>query len=272
MKLATWNVNSLKIRLPQVLDWLSANPVDALCLQELKLPDDKFPLAQLQEAGYEAVFAGQKTYNGVAILSRQPMREVVRNIPGFDDPQQRLIAATLDTAAGPVRVISAYCPNGQSLDSEKYPYKLAWYQALREWLQDELVRYPQLALLGDYNVAPEDRDVHDPAKWEGQVLVSPPERAALQALVDLGLHDAFRLFEQPERLFSWWDYRQLGFRRNAGLRIDHVLLSEPLRAACQACTIDKGPRGNEQPSDHAPVIATMDPALYAPAGTSPATA
>jgi len=257
MKIATWNVNSLKIRLAQVLDWLAANPVDALCLQELKLTDDKFPVAEIEAAGYHAAFAGQKTYNGVAVLSRTAPRDVVRGMPGFEDTHQRLIAVTLDSPAGDVRVLSAYCPNGQSLDSEKYPYKLGWYAALREYMVTELARHPRLALLGDFNVAPEDRDVHDPAKWEGQVLVSPPERAALQALIDLDLSDAFRLFEQPEKSFSWWDYRQLGFRRNAGLRIDHILLSPALRETCEACIIDKEPRRNEQPSDHTPVVATL---------------
>ncbi|MGE4339145.1 MAG: exodeoxyribonuclease III [Pigmentiphaga sp.] len=258
MKIATWNVNSLKVRLPQVLDWLAANPVDALCLQELKLPDDRLPLDALLEAGYQTAAAGQSTYNGVAVLSRQPGRDVMRNIPGFDDVQQRLLAVTLDSPCGEIRIISAYCPNGQSLESDKYPYKLAWFAALREHIEQELARYPRLALLGDFNVAPEDRDVHDPGKWEGQVLVSAPERAALQALIDLGLHDAFRLFEQPEKSFSWWDYRQLGFRRNAGLRIDHILLSDALREHCLSCAIDKEPRRLPQPSDHAPVIAELD--------------
>ena len=257
MKLATWNINSLKVRLQQVLDWLAANPIDALCLQELKLPDARFPLEAIEQAGYHAVFAGQNTYNGVAILSRTPARDVVRNIPGFEDAQQRLIAATLDSPLGEIRVISAYCPNGQSVESEKYTYKLGWYQALRTHLEQELLQHPRLALLGDFNVAPDDRDVHDPAKWEGQVLVSAPERAALQSLLDLGLHDAFRLFEQPEKSFSWWDYRQLAFRRNAGLRIDHVLLSDALRGHCVECRIDKEPRRNEQPSDHAPVVAIL---------------
>ncbi len=257
MQIATWNVNSLKIRLGHVLDWLAANPVDALCLQELKLTDDKFPTEQIEAAGYHAAFSGQKTYNGVAILSRTAPRDVVRNIPGLDDLQQRLIAVTLDSPAGDVRILSAYCPNGQALDSEKYPYKLNWYAALQAYMEAEVAAHPRVALLGDFNVAPEDRDVHDPAKWEGQVLVSPPERAALQALVDLGLSDAFRLFEQPEKSFSWWDYRQLGFRRNAGLRIDHILLSAALRDACTACVIDKEPRRWEQPSDHTPVVATL---------------
>lgn len=258
MKLATWNINSLNVRLPQVIAYLEANPVDALCLQELKLPDDKFPVAALEEIGYRAVFTGQKTYNGVAILTRDPVRDVTKNIDGFDDTQQRVIAATLDTPAGELRVVSAYCPNGQSVGSDKYEYKLKWFAAFRDALQKELARYPRLAVLGDYNVAPEDRDVHDPAKWEGSVLVSEPERAAFRSLLDIGLHDAFRLFEQPPKSFSWWDYRQLAFRRNAGLRIDHILLSDPLKAVCSACVIDREIRKNPQPSDHAPVVATLE--------------
>ncbi|WP_345251869.1 exodeoxyribonuclease III [Pigmentiphaga soli] len=257
MHLATWNVNSLNIRLPQVTAWLQANPVDLLCLQELKLADDKFPAAAIEAAGYHAVCAGQKTYNGVAILSRTPGRDVTRNIPGYEDLQQRVIAATYDAPGGEIRVVSAYCPNGQAVGSQKYEYKLAWYRAFHAWLADQLLQYPRLAVLGDYNIAPEDRDVHDPAKWEGSVLVSEPEREAFRGLLNLGLADAFRLFEQPPRSFSWWDYRQLGFRRNAGLRIDHVLLSAPLARLCAECTIDKTPRGNEQPSDHAPVVAML---------------
>jgi len=255
MKFAAWNVNSLKVRLPQVLDWLTANPVDVLCLQELKLADEYFPLAAFSHLGYHAVWAGQKTYNGVAIISRTPGQDVVRGIAGFDDPQRRIIAATLPSTAGDVRVVCAYCPNGQAPDSDKYAYKLAWFRALRDWLHGELARYPRLAVLGDYNVAPLDTDVHD--KWTGQILVSEPERQAFQALIGLGLHDAFRLFEQPGQSFSWWDYRQFSFRRNLGLRIDHILLSAPLASACQHCIIDKTPRGNPQPSDHAPVIATL---------------
>lgn len=257
MTLATWNVNSLNVRLPQVLDWLAANPVDALCIQELKLTDDKFPLDAFTEAGYHAAWAGQKTYNGVAIISREPGFALVRNNPRYEDPQQRILAVTLPSPAGDVRVICAYCPNGQSVDSDKYVYKLAWFDGLRDWLEEEMRTYPRLAILGDYNVAPADADVHNPEKWEGQVLVSEPERAAFRALLDLGLTDSFRLFEQPEKSFSWWDYRQFAFRRNAGLRIDHVLLSDALKPHCVACVIDKAPRANEQPSDHAPVIATL---------------
>lgn len=254
MKLATWNVNSLKVRLPQVLQWLESNPVDVLCLQETKLTDDKFPQAEIEAAGYQVVFSGQKTYNGVAILSRHPIQDVQKNNPLFEDAQQRIIAATI---LG-MRIICAYVPNGQALDSEKYPYKLSWLASLQEWVKQEMDLHASLALLGDYNIAPEDRDVYDPAAWEGQNLVSPPERAALQALIDLGLSDSFRLFEQAEKSFSWWDYRQLGFRLNKGVRIDHILLSATLAARCNSCSIDKVPRKWEQPSDHAPVIATLD--------------
>jgi exodeoxyribonuclease-3 len=266
MKLATWNVNSLNVRLGHVLDWLQANPVDALCLQELKLPDEKFPHEALQAAGYHACWAGQKTYNGVAILSRTPLRDVQRNIPGYDDPQQRIIAASLTGPDGrPVRLISAYCPNGQAVGSDKYAYKLDWFQALRDWLDGEIARHPDLAILGDYNVAPTDEDVHDPAAWAGGILVSAPERQAFRDLLELGLQDTFRLFEQPPRTFSWWDYRQMGFRRNAGLRIDHILATSGLAAHCRECTVDKTPRGWEKPSDHAPVVATFGPTLTAAA-------
>ena len=260
MKLATWNVNSLKVRLQHVLDWLAENPVEVLCLQETKTEAAKFPRAEIEAAGYQPVFAGQKTYNGVALLVRQgiAVADVVVNIPGFEDEQKRLISATLDLPAGPTRVICAYVPNGQAVDSDKYRYKLAWLAALREWLAAELQRYPRLVIAGDYNIAPEDRDVHDPKAWEGQVLVSAAEREALSALMAHGLHDSFRLFEQADKSFSWWDYRMLGFRRNAGLRIDHILVSEALRATCTACTIDRGPRKREQTSDHTPVIATFD--------------
>jgi len=254
MKLATWNVNSLKVRLPQVLQWLADSPVDVLCLQETKLTDDKFPVAEIEAAGYAVVYTGQKTYNGVAILSRHPMTDVVRNNPLFPDEQQRIIAATIEG----MRIVCAYVPNGQSVGSDKYEYKLRWLLALREWLASELAAHPQLALLGDYNIAPADGDVHDPAAWAGSVLVSEPERAAFRGLCELQLADAFRLFDQPERLFSWWDYRQLAFRRNMGLRIDHILLSPPLAKRCTSCVIDKAPRKWEQPSDHTPVIATLD--------------
>ncbi|MFA5520379.1 MAG: exodeoxyribonuclease III [Castellaniella sp.] len=258
MKLATWNVNSLRVRLPQVLDWLAENPVQALCLQELKLTDENFPIDAIRAAGYDAHWAGQKTYNGVAILTPERGHDEQRNIPGFDDEQQRVIAATLPSAGGDVRVICAYCPNGQSVDSDKYEYKLAWYAALHDWLREELQRYPRLAVLGDFNIAPADEDVHDPKRWQGKVLVSEPEREALRRLLDLGLVDAFRAFEQEEKSFTWWDYRLRAFPRNAGLRIDHILLSTALMPSCTACVIDRKPRANEQPSDHTPVIATLD--------------
>lgn len=253
MKIATWNVNSLKVRLPHLLQWLEANPVDVVCLQETKLTDDKFPVAALNVAGYEVAFTGQKTYNGVAILSRLPITDVQKNNPLFDDPQQRIVAATI----GGIRFVCAYVPNGQALDSDKFVYKMAWLAALRDWLTAELVLHPQLAVLGDYNIAPEDRDVHDPVEWAGGIHVSPAERAALGTLAALGLQDAFRLFEQPEKSFSWWDYRMMGFRRNRGLRIDHILLSPALAAVCSACVIDRDPRKWEQPSDHTPVVATL---------------
>jgi exodeoxyribonuclease III len=253
MKLATWNVNSLKVRLGQLTDWLAQARPDAICLQETKLADGKFPVSELQAAGYRASFCGQKTYNGVAIVSLRPLNEISTGIPGFADEQKRVIAATLDG----VRVVCLYAPNGQAVGSEKYDYKLRWYEALRNWLASELARHPRLAVLGDLNIAPEDRDVHDPKLWEGQVHVSEPERAAFGALLALGLKDGFRLFEQPEKSFSWWDYRMGAFRRNAGLRIDHILLSPELAAACSACVIDKAPRKLERPSDHAPVTAEL---------------
>jgi exodeoxyribonuclease-3 len=255
--LATWNVNSLKVRLPHLLDWLGTHRIDIVCLQETKLVDEQFPATALTDAGYEAAFSGQKTYNGVAILTRRDTVGVASNvqagIPGLADEQKRLIAATV---AG-LRVVCAYVPNGQTVSSEKYAYKLRWLEALTGWLRDESTRHPQLALAGDYNIAPEDRDVHDPAAWQGLVLFSEPEKRAFRDLVALGLKDSFRLFDQPERSYSWWDYRMMAFRRKMGLRIDHILLTETLAARCTACSIDIEPRRREQPSDHAPVIATF---------------
>jgi exodeoxyribonuclease III len=253
MKLATWNVNSLKVRLPHVLQWLAANPVDILCLQETKTVDGKFPFAEIEAAGYQVAFSGQPTYNGVAILSKHAIENVVKNNPLFPDEQQRIISATIEG----MRIVCAYVPNGQSVGSEKYQYKLAWLKALRQWLETELSLHPKLALLGDYNIAPDDRDVHDPIAWKDQVLVSDAERDEFRALCGLNLVDAFRLFEQPEKLYSWWDYRQMAFRRNMGLRIDHILLSPALASRCTACEIDKAPRKWEQPSDHTPVVATL---------------
>jgi exodeoxyribonuclease III len=251
MKLATWNVNSLKVRLPHLADWLARTQPDIVCLQELKLEDAKFPRAELEAAGYQTAFSGQKTYNGVAILARGALSDVSAGIPGFAGEQKRVIAATVDG----VRTVCVYCPNGQAVGSEKYDYKLRWFAALREYLAAEMARHSQLAVAGDFNVAPEDRDVHDPKAWEGQVHVSEPERAAWRALLSLGLKDTFRLFEQPEKIFSWWDYRMMGFRRNAGLRIDQILVSAALASRCTACTVDKEPRKLERPSDHAPVLA-----------------
>jgi exodeoxyribonuclease III len=250
MKLATWNVNSLKVRLPHVLEWLAADPVDVLCLQETKQQDSDFPQAELSAAGYHSLFSGQKTYNGVAILSRAQGRDVQYGIPDFDGEQKRVIAATFND----VRVVCVYVPNGQAIDSDKYQYKLGWLDRLRGWLEQELAHHPKLVVLGDYNIAPEDRDVHDPIAWQGNVLVSEPERARFESLLGLGLSDSFRLFEQPEKSFTWWDYRMMAFRRNHGLRIDHILISEPLVAQCKSCVIDKAPRKLERPSDHTPVI------------------
>jgi exodeoxyribonuclease-3 len=251
MKLATWNVNSLKVRLPHVLDWLAANQPDVLCLQETKSEDANFPLDEIRQAGYQSAYSGQKTYNGVAILSKSGAEDVAYGIPDFPDEQKRVVAATV---AG-VRVVCVYVPNGQSVDSDKYRYKLDWLKALNAWLVDELKKNPKLALLGDYNIAPEDRDVYDPEAWKGNVLVSEPERDAFRALEQLGLRDAFRLFEQPEKSYSWWDYRMMAFRRNMGLRIDHILLGPALQ--CTSCAIDKAPRKLERPSDHTPVIAEV---------------
>lgn len=251
MKLATWNVNSLKVRLPHLLEWLAANPIDVVCLQETKQQDADFPLAALQAAGYHSAYSGQKTYNGVAILSRAPIADVQVGIPNFGDEQKRVIAATI----GDVRVVCVYVPNGQEVGSEKYAYKLKWLAALTAWLKQELVQYPKLVLLGDYNIAPEDRDVYDPQAWQGNVLVSEPEREAFRKLEQLGLRDAFRLFEQAEKSYSWWDYRAMAFRRNMGLRIDHILLSAAVQ--CSGCNIDKAPRKLERPSDHTPVIAEI---------------
>lgn len=257
MQLATWNINSLSVRLPQVLDWLAANPVDALGLQELKLVDEKFPYDALKEAGYHAAVFGQKTYNGVAILSRTPVTDVMRNIPGHDDPQSRVIAATLDTPEGPLRLVNCYFVNGQAPGTEKFAYKMLWLEALHRWLGEELKVHSHLVLLGDFNVAPEDRDSFDPVGLKDTIHHTVEERAHFQALLDLGLTDAYRLFEQPEKSYSWWDYRMLGFQKNRGLRIDHILVSEALREKVTACSIDRLPRKNQQPSDHAPVVVTL---------------
>jgi exodeoxyribonuclease III len=254
VRIATWNVNSLRVRLPQLLEWLATADVDVVALQETKLTDDAFPVAELRAAGYHSVWSGQKTYNGVALLSRVEASAVVRDMPGFDDPQRRVLGANI----GGVRVLDLYVPNGQSVGSDKFLYKLGWLRSLRDWLRQELAAHPLLLVLGDFNIAPEDRDVHDPAAWVGSVLVSPEERAALRDTQALGLVDVFRQFEQPPGSFSWWDYRAGAFRRNQGLRIDLLLASRALAARCSACTIDVIPRRSERASDHTPVIAMFD--------------
>ena len=253
MKLATWNVNSLKIRLPHLLEWLAAHRPDAMCLQETKTEDRNFPLAAIEAAGYRAAYCGQKAYNGVAILARSAPADVQHGIPDFPDDPKRVIAATIDG----VRVLCLYAPNGEAPGSDKYAYKLRWYEALTSWLRKELPNRSRLAVLGDLNIAPEPRDVHDPKRWEGKIHFSEPERAAFRAVADVGLKDAFRLFDQPEKQFTWWDYRLLAFQRGWGLRIDHILLSPELAAKCTACTIDVEPRKRERPSDHTPVIAEL---------------
>lgn len=259
MIVATWNLNSIKVRLAQLLDWLAQHQPDIVCLQEIKTTDENFPTQALAQAGYRSAVAGQKTYNGVAILTRQastPEPTALQiNIPGYEDPQRRLLAATV----GDLRVVNTYFPNGQAVDSDKYTYKLSWIQALTKWLRSELAAHPKLLLAGDFNIAPEPQDVHDPQAWEGRILYSDPERAAFKALLSLGLLDSFRLFEQPERSYTWWDYRNLAFRKKMGLRIDHILLSAALAKECSACTIDIAPRKNEGPSDHAPVMASFMP-------------
>ena len=285
MKFATWNVNSLAVRLPQVLDWLAAQaaagvPVDVLALQELKMADDKFPAAAFAEAGYHAQWFGQKTYNGVALISRSAGSSVLKNIPGFDDEHARVIAATFDLPAaataelaltgdpghpvsaanaqsGSVRVIGAYFPNGQAPGSDKFAYKMRWLQALRNWVQQELVTHPRLVLMGDYNITFDDADVWDPDGMREAIHCTTDERTHLQALIDLGLHDSMRLFPQPEKNYSWWDYREFAFRRNRGLRIDHILVSNGLVPLARSCSVDKLPRKNERPSDHAPVVLSM---------------
>lgn len=259
MKLATWNVNSLAVRLPHLLAWLAEQQPDVIVLQETKLTDDKFPAAELEAAGWHSHWFGQRTYNGVALLSRgAACVDATRNIPGFDDDQARVIAATLQASGkADLRIIGAYFPNGQAPGTDKFAYKMRWLDALRAWVADELARHPRLVLMGDFNIAPEDRDVHDPAAWAGQIHCTPEERAHFQALIGLGLHDAFRLFEQPPRLWSWWDYRNLAFRKNQGLRIDHILVSDALKPLVKACSIDKAPRKAERPSDHAPVWAEI---------------
>ena len=256
-QIATWNVNSLRVRGEQVLEWLRAVQPDVVALQETKMQDPHFPRDGFAAAGYHCEFSGQKSYNGVALLSKLPMSDVVRDIPDFDDPPRRVLAASIVHPRRRFRVINLYVPNGQAPGSEKYAYKLRWLAALTRWLEAEAAQHPGLVVLGDFNIAPEDRDVHDPAAWIGSVHVSPEERAALAQIQDLGLIDTFRQFEQPEKAFSWWDYRQGGFRRNNGLRIDLILAARALLPSLRGVRIDVEPRRVERASDHTPVIATF---------------
>ena len=254
MKIATWNVNSLKVRLPQVLEWLDAHAPDVLVLQEIKQLTEMFPADEFAAAGYRAVASGQKTYNGVAVVAKSEPHDLVTDFPGFDDPQRRILASTIDG----VRVVNLYVPNGSEVGSEKYAYKLSWLDALHGFLQAELETHENLIVLGDFNIAPADEDVYDAEKWGDAILCSPKERAALEKVMDLGFSDVFRQFEQPGKTFSWWDYRAAGFRRNAGLRIDLILASPPLSEICTTSYVDKEPRAWERPSDHAPVVAEFD--------------
>ena len=257
MKITTWNVNSLAVRLPQVIDWLAANPVDVLCLQELKLSDDKFPVQALQDVGYHSDFMGQKTYNGVALLSRTPARDVVKNITGFEDEQSRVITATFSSPLGDVRVLNGYFVNGQTPGSDKFAYKMKWLHALRAQVQDQLAAHPRVVLLGDFNITADDRDTYDAEGLRETIHHTTEERLHFQALINSGLMDAFRLFDQPEKSYSWWDYREFAFRRNRGLRIDHILVSDVLKPHVVSCTIDRLPRKNERPSDHVPVTVEL---------------
>jgi exodeoxyribonuclease-3 len=254
MKIATWNINSMKVRLPHVLEWLAAHGPDVLVLQEIKQVSEAFPADELRAAGYASLANGQKTYNGVAVVSRSEPTAAVTELPGLDDPQRRVLATTIDG----VRVINLYVPNGQAVGSDKYDYKLGWLAALREYLRAELAAHDRLVVLGDFNIAPADEDVYDPEKWGDAILCSPGERAALASVLELGLTDVFRRFEQPEKSFSWWDYRAAGFRRNAGLRIDLILTNAAMTGACTASWIDREPRTWERPSDHAPVLAEFE--------------
>jgi exodeoxyribonuclease-3 len=275
IRIATWNVNSIKVRLPHLLQWLSdceknKQTIDLIGLQELKLTEDKFPYQALEDSGYCSLALGQKTYNGVALIVRKdslaPLHQtqetiflqVQKNLPDLEDEQQRLIASTIQfKETTPIRVICAYFPNGQAPGSEKFLYKMRWLEALQQFLKTELLKFPRLILMGDFNIAPKDEDVHDPKAWEGQNLVSPEERAFFSSFEKLGLIDSYRLFDQAPKSFSWWDYRMMGFRRNAGLRIDHIMISKELQESCSSCNIDTNPRKWEQPSDHAPVILSL---------------
>ena len=255
MKVASWNVNSLNVRLPHVLDWLEAAQPDILGLQETKLTDEKFPSEAIREAGYEVAYAGQKTYNGVAVLARTPLNDVVTDLPGIEDPQRRILGATVEG----VRLINLYVPNGKAVGSDKYEYKLGWLDKLQAWLADELARHDRVVVVGDFNIAPSDADVHDPEEWHEQILCSTPEREALRQILDLGFTDSFRAFEQPQSTFSWWDYRMNNFKRNRGLRIDLILTSPAVTAELRTSTIERDPRTWDRPSDHTPVVAEFGP-------------
>lgn len=254
LKIASWNVNSLKVRLPQVLAWCDSATPDILALQETKLPDERFPVDEIGQAGCNALYSGQKTYNGVALLSREPGTDPVSDIPGLDDPQRRILAATY----GDVRVVDLYVVNGSEVGSDKFEYKLYWLERVTEWLRDELKKYENLVVVGDFNIAPDDRDVYDPQAWHEKILCSTQERQALQRILDLGLVDTFRLFDQQPGIYSWWDYRMNAFRRKMGLRIDLILASGAMAKRCTASYVDIEPRRQERPSDHAPVVAEFD--------------
>ena len=254
MKIASWNVNSMKVRLPHVVEWLQNHEPDVLVLQEIKQLTENFPTEALQEIGYHSIASGQKTYNGVAVISKSPATNPVTDFPDLDDPQRRILASTVDG----IRIVDLYIPNGSEVGSEKYEYKLNWLQSLRNFLEAEMQGHENVVVLGDFNIAPADADVYDPEKWGDAILCSPLEREALGKLFDLGLTDVFRKFEHPEGTFSWWDYRAAGFRRNAGLRIDLILTSDSMTERCKASYVDKEPRAWERPSDHAPVVAEFD--------------
>lgn len=254
IKLASWNVNSLKVRLDQVLEWIESSKVDVLALQETKMVDEQFPVDTFTSRGFSVAFSGQKTYNGTAIVSRQPLSDTLTDIPSMDDPQRRILVATI----GDLRLINLYVPNGAEVGSDKYEYKLAWLNSVSHFIKEQLSLYPKLAVVGDFNIAPEDRDVHAPDEWQGCVLVSEPERKAFNRLIGLGLHDSFRELNPESQVYSWWDYRAAGFRRNRGLRIDHILLSTSLMQMCTEVAVDVEPRRADRPSDHAPVWAFLD--------------
>jgi len=254
MKIATWNVNSMNVRGPQVFEWLQAHEPDVLAIQEIKQLTEKFPAEDLRDMGYHAIASGQKTYNGVAVVGKSPLTDPVTDFPGFEDSQRRVLATTIDG----LRIVNLYVPNGSEVGSDKYEYKLAWLSALRDFLRNELETHDNVVVLGDFNIAPDDADVYDPVKWGDAILCSPLERKALRSVIDLGFTDVFRKFEHPENVFSWWDYRAAGFRRNAGLRIDLILTSDSMTERCVASYVDKEPRAWQRPSDHAPVVAEFD--------------